>query len=381
MKRKESVALLLAGGQGSRLEKLTKHIAKPAVSFGGKYKIIDFSLSNCANSYINTVGVLTQYRPFTLNSYIGKGEPWNLDERDGGVFILPPYSTEEGGEWYKGTADAIYQNLDFIEVYDPEYVLILSGDHLYRMDYRKMLSSHKENQADLTVSVIQVPLEEASRFGIITADEDGRIVKFTEKPKEPDSTLASMGIYIFNKALLEEALIRDSRNENSSHDFGKDVIPDLLRRGHRLFCHRFSGYWKDVGTIASYYETSMGLLDPAPEFDLFSTEFPVMSNSNIYPPHYVGPEGAVEESLVSNGSRILGKAVHSVVSTNCFVDEGAEVRDSVLLPGASVGKGAKVSRAILGEKAVVSAGALFCGGASNEEIAVAGDEEVIPKEV
>lgn len=381
MKKKECVAMLLAGGQGSRLGALTKNIAKPAVSFGGKYRIIDFSLSNCGNSHINTVGVLTQYRPFRLNSYIGNGEAWDLEEQNGGVFILPPYSTETGGEWYKGTADAICQNMDFIEVYNPEYVLILSGDHLYRMDYRHMLDTHKKNGADLTVSVMRVPLEEASRFGIITAQDDGRIVKFTEKPKEPDSTLASMGVYIFNKCLLKEALVKDSRNKNSSHDFGKDIIPTLLKEGRRIFCHEFSGYWKDVGTISSYYETSMGLLDPSPEFDLFSKDLPVMSSSNIQPPHYIGLNAEVQESLVSNGSRILGKVNHSIISTDCFVGEGAEVTDSVLLPGASVRQGARVIRAILGENAVVEANAVLGDGMPDSDIAVVGDDEVIKVEV
>jgi glucose-1-phosphate adenylyltransferase len=380
MKKKECVAMLLAGGQGSRLGALTKNIAKPAVSFGGKYRIIDFSLSNCGNSHIDTVGVLTQYRPFRLNSYIGNGEEWDLAESDGGAFILPPYATEKGGEWYKGTADAIYQNLDFIEAYNPEYVLILSGDHLYKMDYRNMLETHKKNQADLTISVMQVPIEEASRFGIITAQEDGRIVKFTEKPKEPDSTLASMGIYIFNKSLLKEALEKDGKDKNSSHDFGKDVIPALLNAGRRIFCHEFSGYWKDVGTILSYYETSMELLDPSPEFDLFSKDFPVMSNSNIQPPHYIGPDASVTESLVSNGSRVLGRVNHSIMSTDSFVGEGAEVADSVLLPGATVHSGAKVTRAILGENAVVEANVILGGGKPDSDIVVVGDDEIIKLE-
>ena len=261
MKRNECIAMLLAGGQGSRLLALTKSIAKPAVSFGGKYRIIDFSLSNCANSGINTVGVLTQYRPFLLNSYISSGASWNLNSRDGGVFVLPPYETESGGSWYQGTADAIFRNIEFLNLYDSEYVLILSGDHLYRMDYRKMLENHKAKGADLSVSVIQVPWEDASRFGIITADDEGRIVKFTEKPAEPDSNLASMGIYIFNKDVLVKALIEDSTDETSDHDFGKNIIPKLLAEGKNLFTYEFSGFWKDVGTIPAYHETSMELLD------------------------------------------------------------------------------------------------------------------------
>ncbi|MBQ6294552.1 MAG: NTP transferase domain-containing protein, partial [Firmicutes bacterium] len=264
MRKKEILAMLLAGGQGSRLGALTKTIAKPAVSFGGKYRIIDFSLSNCANSHIDTVGVLTQYRPYLLNSYIGTGSAWGLDARDGGVSILPPYATESGGQWYAGTADAIYQNLNYIDLYDPKYVLILSGDHLYRMNYQEMLRCHKENNADLTISVMKVPMEEASRFGIMTADETGRIVKFAEKPKQPESDLASMGIYIFNKDVLEKALIEDSEDASSDHDFGKNIIPKLLGEGKRLFCYEFSGFWMDVGTISSFHETSMSLLEEKP---------------------------------------------------------------------------------------------------------------------
>ena len=369
--------MLLAGGQGSRLGALTRHIAKPAVSFGGKYRIIDFSLSNCANSHIDTVGVLTQYRPFLLNSYIGSGYAWDLDERDGGVHILPPYATETGGEWYKGTADAIFQNLDYIDSFDPECVLILSGDHLYRMDYRKMLKFHKEQRAEVTISVMQVPWEEASRFGILTAGEDGRITEFAEKPAEPNSNLASMGIYIFNKSTLKEALIADSRETDSEHDFGKNIIPTLLAGGHRIFAYEFSGYWKDVGTIDSYHETSMELLDPSPEFDLFSEDFPVMSNSRTQPPHYVGPEGRIEESLVGNGSRILGAVHHSIISVDCYVGEGAVVTDAILLPGARVEPGATVTRAILGENAVVQARATLGSADTSQEIAVIGDEFVV----
>jgi len=354
MKKKECIAMLLAGGQGSRLGALTKNIAKPAVSFGGKYRIIDFSLSNCANSQIGTVGVLTQYRPFRLNSYIGTGAAWDLDERDGGVFILPPYATQSGGEWYKGTADAVFQNLDFIDAHAPEYVLILSGDHLYRMDYRKMLKSHLDNNAELTVSVMRVPWEEASRFGIITADADGRIAKFTEKPRKPDSDLASMGIYIFSRDVLKKALVEDSRDPKSEHDFGKDIIPKLLAGGHRLYCYEFSGFWKDVGTIPSYHETSMGLLDPKPEFDLYSPEFPVMSNANIQPPHYIGPSGSANNCMIANGCRVFGSVRHSILSLDSYVGEGAEVTDSILLPGAKVKRGARVTRAILGEGAVVA---------------------------
>lgn len=369
LNKKECIAMLLAGGQGSRLGALTKTIAKPAVSFGGKYRIIDFALSNCANSNIDTVGVLTQYRPFILNSYISTKKSWDLNGRAGGVFVLPPYATESGGQWYKGTADAIYQNIDFIDLYDPEYVLILSGDHLYRMDYQEMLRNHKEKGADLSVSVMQVDWEEASRFGIITADGEGRITKFTEKPKNPDSNLASMGIYIFKKSLLREALIEDSLDEESEHDFGKNIIPKLLGMGKKLYCYEFSGFWKDVGTISSYYDASMGLLDPNPEFDLFASDFPVMSNSNIYPPHYFGKNASIEESLVANGSQVFGTIKHSILSTDSYIGEGAYVKDSILLPGAKVKAGARVVRAILGENSVVEENAVI--GSENPEVDIA----------
>ena len=375
MKEKECIAMLLAGGQGSRLGALTKTIAKPAVSFGGKYRIIDFSLSNCANSNIDTVGVLTQYRPYLLNTYIGTGSAWGLDSSTGGVAILPPYATESGGRWYEGTADAIFRNLDYIRLYRPKYVLILSGDHLYRMDYRKMLKRHIEKEADLTISVMKVPMEEASRFGIMTAQEDGRIVKFSEKPKEPDSDLASMGIYIFSTDVLEAALIQDSTDPTSEHDFGKNIIPKLLAEGKNLFTYEFSGFWKDVGTIPAFHETSMDLLEPEPPFDLADEEFPIFSNENISPPQYIGPDAAVENSFIGNGSQIFGKVVHSVISVDSFVGKGAVVTDSVLLPGAIVRENAIVTRAILGENTEVKAGGIF--GNAEGEIVVTGDDSVV----
>ena len=375
MKEKECIAMLLAGGQGSRLGALTKTIAKPAVSFGGKYRIIDFSLSNCANSNIDTGGVLTQYRPYQLNTYIGTGSAWGLDTSSGGVAILPPYATESGGRWYEGTADAIFRNLDYIRLYHPKYVLILSGDHLYRMDYRKMLQRHIEKQADLTISVMQVPMEEASRFGIMTAEEDGRIVKFSEKPKEPDSNLASMGIYIFSTDVLEQALIADSTDELSEHDFGKNIIPKLLAEGKRLYTYEFSGFWKDVGTIPSFHETSMELLDPESAFDLADEEFPIFSNENLSPPQYIGPDASVENSFIGNGSQILGSVVHSVISVDSYVGKGAVVKDSVLLPGATVRDGAVVTRAILGENTLVKEGVIF--GNADGEIVVTGDDSVV----
>lgn len=377
MSKTECLAMLLAGGQGSRLGALTRRIAKPAVSFGGKYRIIDFSLSNCVNSGITTVGVLTQYRPLMLNAYIGTGAPWDLDETAGGVFVLPPYATEVGAEWYSGTADAVGKNIDFIDSFAPEYVLILSGDHLYKMDYNRMLDFHKKSQAELTVSVINVPLEQANRFGIVTAGADGRIEKFAEKPANPDSTLASMGIYIFNWATLRAALLADSAMTNSDHDFGKNVIPMLLNDGKRLFAYEFSGYWEDVGTIESYYSTNMELLSDMPRFDLFDENWRIFSNSNIYPPHYAGHQAHIVNSLICNGSTVLGEVTHSIISPDVFVGAGAKVEDSILLPGARVESGARVMRAILGEGAVVEMNAYFGSQDTAEAIQVAADGEHI----
>lgn len=379
MSKKECIAMLLAGGQGSRLGALTSNVAKPAVSFGGKFRIIDFALSNCANSNVNTVGVLTQYRPYLLHSYIGTGEAWNLDERDGGVSILPPYATQTGGAWYEGTADAVTQNIGFIEQNDPEYVLILSGDQLYRMDYADMLATHKANNADLTIAVMPVPWEEASRFGIITADETGRITKFTEKPKKPDSNLASMGIYIFTTDLLLEALREDAVDQTSEHDFGNNIIPKLLGDDKRLFTYEFNGFWRDVGTIASYHETSMDLLGPNLAFDIFDKNFPIMSNASTRPPSFVGRNGEIEDCLVSNGCRILGKATHSILSTDAYVGERATVVDSVLLPGAVVKDGAHVVRAILGENAVVEENVNLGSVDATKDTAVIGNDVVVGK--
>ena len=380
MSKKECIAMLLAGGQGSRLGALTSKIAKPAVSFGGKFRIIDFSLSNCANSGIDTVGVLTQYRPYQLHEYVGSGRPWDLAEHGSGVSILPPYATQDGGAWYAGTADAITQNLDYIKAHDPAYVLILSGDHLYRMDYRKMLESHIEHEADLTVSVMPVPWEEASRFGIITANpDDGRIEKFTEKPEKPDSNLASMGIYIFSTDVLVAALEEDALDQRSSHDFGKDIIPKLLNDGKRLYTYEFHGFWKDVGTISSFHETSMDLLGENPEFDLFDKSFPIMSHDSTRPPHFIGPDGHLDDCLVSNGCRIYGTVRHSILSTDCVVEERAIVEDSVLLPGAVVKDDAHIVRAILGENAVVEEGVKLGSVDSTKDTAVVGNDVVIGK--
>ena len=379
MSKKECIAMLLAGGQGSRLGALTSNVAKPAVSFGGKFRIIDFALSNCANSDVTTVGVLTQYRPYLLHSYIGTGEAWNLDERDGGVSILPPSATQTGGAWYEGTADAVTQNIGYIEQNDPEYVLILSGDQLYRMDYAEMLETHKKNNADLTIAVMPVPWEEASRFGIITTDEEGRITKFTEKPKKPDSNLASMGIYIFTTDLLLAALREDAVDQTSEHDFGKNIIPKLLDDGKRLYTYEFNGFWRDVGTISSYHETSMDLLGPNPAFDIFDEKFPIMSNASTRPPSFVGRNGEVEDCLVSNGCRILGKAKHSIISTDAVIGERATVVDSVLLPGAVVKDGAHVVRAILGENSVVEENVNLGSVDMTKDTAVIGNDVVVGK--
>ena len=380
MAQRECIAMLLAGGQGSRLGALTSKIAKPAVSFGGKYRIIDFGLSNCSYSGIDTVGVLTQYRPYQLHEYIGNGRAWDLAERGAGVSILPPYATQEGGAWYAGTADAITQNIDYIKAHDPAYVLILSGDHLYRMDYRKMLESHIQHGADLTVSVMPVAWEEASRFGIITANpDDGRIEKFTEKPEKPDSNLASMGIYIFSTDVLIAALEADALDQRSSHDFGKDIIPTLLAEGKGLYTYEFHGFWKDVGTIASYHETSMDLLGDNPEFDLFDKTFPIMSNDSTRPPHFIGPDGRLEDCLVSNGCRIYGTARHSILSTDVIVGERAIIEDSVLLPGAIVKDGAHVARAILGEHAVVEECVKLGSVDGPRDTAVVGNDVVVGK--
>ena len=374
MRKKECIAMLLAGGQGSRLLALTKKNAKPAVSFGGKYRIIDFSLSNCVSSGIDTVGVLTQYRPMILNAYLGNGEAWDLDCSSGGVHVLPPHETESGGSWYLGTADAIYHNIDFIDTYNPEYVLILSGDHLYMMDYSKMLDVHKANQADLTVSVMTVPWEEASRFGIMEADDTGRIIKFVEKPPKPTSNLASMGIYIFSWPVLRQALLDDHEDKASAHDFGKNIIPNMLAADNRLFVYRFSGYWKDVGTIDSYYGANMELLEKDPALDLYG-KARIFSNSNIYPPQYIGPEGHVDRSIVSNGCRIYGTVQHSVLGSSVTVGEGALVKDSILLPGAKVGAGAKVYRSIIAERATILADTTFGTDDENAAISLLGDDQ------
>ncbi len=351
--KKNCIAMLLAGGQGSRLYALTQNVAKPSVPFGGKYRIIDFPLSNCANSGIDTVGVLTQYRPLQLNSYIGSGQPWDLDVADGGVYILPPYqSAGEKGSWFSGTANAIYQNMAFIENYDPENVLILSGDHIYKMDYADMLREHLEHDAACTISVLQVSMEEATRFGIMNVGEDGFICEFEEKPKQPKSDLASMGIYIFNWKKLREYLIADENDPNSSKDFGKNIIPNMLNAGEKLWPYRFDGYWRDVGTITSLWDANMDMLSTT-LINLYDPTWPISSRSPICPPHFTGENAQIIHSIVTEGCEIDGTVENSVLSSAVKVGTGANIIYSVLMPGAVVEDGATVEYAIVGENTVV----------------------------
>ncbi len=356
--KKEVVAMLLAGGQGSHLYALTSHVAKPAVPFGGKYRIIDFPLSNCVNSGIDTVGVLTQYRPLELNSYLGNGQPWDLDRADGGVHILPPYMREgDQGTWYKGTANAIYQNIGFLDLYDPEYVVILSGDHIYKMDYTHMIDLHKKTGAACTISVLEVTLEEATRFGIMNVDEHDRIYEFEEKPAHPKSNLASMGIYVFTWSKLRQYLIDDEADPGSSNDFGKNIIPNMLAAGELLTAYRFHGYWKDVGTIDSLWDANMDMLAPHNSIDLHDPEWPIYARSPIKPPHATGPHAKISHSLVTGGGQIDGTVENSVLFHSIVVEEGARVQYSILMPGAVVKAGADVSYAIVAENAVIEANA------------------------
>ena len=355
-RKKECVAMLLAGGQGSRLYALTENTAKPAVAFGAKYRIIDFPLTNCINSGIDTVGVLTQYQPLFLNEYIGNGQSWDLDRNMGGVKILPPYQGKKGADWYKGTANAIYQNMNFIERYDPDYVLVLSGDHIYKMNYALMLEAHKKNNADCTISVIDVPLKEASRFGIMSTNEDGSIYKFEEKPKNPTSTKASMGIYIFNKKKLFEYLIEDENDEASSKDFGKNIIPKMLENGERMFSYSFNGYWKDVGTLSSLWEANMDLLGSNPVFCVDDDKWRIRSRTYAMPPQYIGTEGVVKNSIVTEGCVINGTVINSVLSNGVVVEHGAVVKDSVIMSGTVIKKDAKVEYAIIDEDVVIEQG-------------------------
>ena len=355
--KKSCIAMLLAGGQGSRLYALTQDVAKPSVPFGGKYRIIDFPLSNCANSGIDTVGVLTQYRPLKLNSYIGNGQPWDLDVSDGGVYILPPYlGAHEQGSWFSGTANAIYQNIAFIEMYDPDNVLILSGDHIYKMDYAEMLRVHLENEAACTIAVQQVSMAEATRMGIMSVDEKDFITEFEEKPKQPKSDLASMGIYIFNWKKLRAALIEDENDPNSSKDFGKNIIPKMLAAGERMLAFRFKGYWRDVGTITSLWDANMDMLSPE-LINLYDPSWPISSRNPVCPPHYTGPDARIIHSIVTEGCEIFGSVENSVLSSSVKVGKGASVLYSVLMPGAVIEDGAVVEYAIIGENTVVGKGA------------------------
>lgn len=355
---KECVAMLLAGGQGSRLYTLTRKLAKPAVPFGGKYRIIDFPLSNCVNSGIDTVGILTQYQPLVLNDYIGNGQPWDLDRLYGGVHVLPPYQKSSGSDWYKGTANAIYQNINFIERYNPQYVLILSGDHIYRMDYAKMLEAHKQTKADCTIAVLDVPAEETNRFGIMTTDARGRVTKFEEKPKQTDSTLASMGIYIFTWEKLRHYLTMDEGDKTSDNDFGKNIIPRMLEERQRMMAYPFEGYWKDVGTIDSLWEANMDLLDPNVPLDVWDSKWRIYSRTSGRPPHYIGPGAVVENSMVTEGCVVDGMLESAVLFSNVQVGHGAVVRDSIIMPGAVIEDGAIVNYAIIAENSVIKKGAV-----------------------
>ena len=355
MIKKEMIAMLLAGGQGSRLGVLTQKVAKPAVSFGGKYRIIDFPLSNCINSGVDTVGVLTQYQPLRLNTHIGIGIPWDLDRNVGGVTILPPYEKSKGSDWYTGTANAIFQNLEYMENYNPDYVLILSGDHIYKMDYEVMLEYHKANNADVTIAAMPVPIEEASRFGIVITDENNRITEFEEKPAHPRSNLASMGIYIFSWPVLKEALL--ALSEEPGCDFGKHVIPYCHSKGDRIFAYEYNGYWKDVGTLGSYWEANMELIDIIPEFNLYEEYWKIYTRSDRIPPQYISPEAVIDRSIIGEGTEVYGEVHNSVIGEGVTIEAGAVVRDSIVMHNCVIGAGAKVTKAIVAEDTTIGAGA------------------------
>ena len=375
MRKTDCLAMILAGGQGTRLGSLTKKIAKPAVPFGGKYRIIDFPLSNCSNSGIDTVGILTQYQPLALHNYIGSGGAWDLDRKAGGVFILPPYAREKGAEWYKGTADAIYQNINFIEMINPSYVLILSGDHIYSMDYSWLIDYHKVKKAEVTIGVIEVPMEEAPRFGIMNTDSESRITEFQEKPAQPKSNLASMGIYVFNWKFLKRYLEDDAKDTVSSHDFGKNIIPKMLNNDAKMYAYAFNGYWKDVGTVDSFWEANMDLLKEKPELDLHDRSWKIYSVNPAMPPHYVGENAKVVRSLVSEGAIIKGEVVNSVVFSGATIEEGAKVVDSVIMPNAHIGSNAEITRVVVSQDCELMSEAKV--GCSDGEIVVVPEGEIV----
>ena len=389
MIKKEMIAMLLAGGQGSRLGVLTSDVAKPAVAFGGKYRIIDFPLSNCINSGIDTVGVLTQYQPLRLNTHIGIGIPWDLDRNNGGVTVLPPYERSNNSEWYTGTANAIYQNLRYMESYNPEYVLILSGDHIYKMDYEVMLDFHKANNADVTIATMPVPLEEASRFGIVIADENKKIMDFEEKPKEPRSKLASMGIYIFSWKVLRDALIE--LKDQQSCDFGKHIIPYCFEKQKRLFAYEFNGYWKDVGTLGSYWEANMELIDLIPEFNLYEEYWKIYTKCDTIEPQYIAPGAHVERCIIGEASEIHGEVINSVIGPNVYIGEGTVVRDSIIMKDTSIGKNVTIDKSIIAENCRIEDGVTLGIGEEapnklNESVysfglVTIGDDSVIPENV
>ncbi len=353
---KDCVAMILAGGQGSRLGALTKNVAKPAVPFGGKYRIIDFPLSNCVHSGIDTVGVLTQYEPLELNTYIGNGTPWDLDRNNGGVYVLPPYQSTTAGEWYKGTANAIYQNISFLEGFSPNNVLILSGDHIYKMHYGEMLKAHKDSNAAITIAVMPVPWDEASRFGIMNVNDKGEIVEFEEKPKNPKSNLASMGIYIFKYDILKKYLSEDEHDPTSANDFGKNIIPKMLQNNEKMMSYTFEGYWKDVGTIQSLWEANMDLIDTPPKFELYEKNWMIYSRNNALAPHYVGEGAKIKGSTVTEGCSISGTVEHSVIFSSVSVGEGTVITDSVIFPDAVIGKNVKIEKAVIGQGAIIEDG-------------------------
>ena len=371
--QKKCIAMLLAGGQGSRLYALTTKVAKPAVSFGAKYRIIDFPLSNCVNSNIDTVGVLTQYQPLILNEYIGNGQPWDLDRTFGGVHILPPYQAKTGSEWYKGTANAIYQNLGFIENYDPEHVLILSGDHIYKMDYNMMLQEHIKRDADCTIAVLEVPMEEASRFGIMNTDSNNNIIEFEEKPAKPKSNLASMGIYIFKREKLFKYLIEDAQNPNSQNDFGKNIIPTMLNAGEKMLAYKFKGYWKDVGTIKSLWEANQDLIGDEPAFDIYNPFWRIYSRNVGIEPQYIAKGAVVKNSLITDGAKIEGTVINSIIGSSVVIKKGATVKDSVIFSDTVIGEDSFVEYSIIDEKVIIGNNVkVGCEKSAQAEIAVIG---------